>query len=100
MASVPVRSAKEEPLLGPPDFLKAAALVSEENEAGPAVFGVLNGSWCPELAARIPDGARIFAATHDDLAGEEYAEKVAATLRDRCAIFRFHPSGEVAEDPA
>ncbi len=79
---------------GVPDFLKAATSVSEEHEAGPAVFGVLGGSWCPEIAARIPNGARIFAATHDDPAGEEYARKVAATLSDRCAIFRVHPSGE------
>ena len=53
-----------------------------------AVFGIEAGSWTAEHAERIPDGARVLLETHDDAAGDRYADQIAATLAGRCTIKR------------
>lgn len=53
-----------------------------------AVFGIVSGSWTPDIAARIPDGARVLIATDLDEAGDRYAETVRASLAARCTVLR------------
>ncbi len=48
-----------------------------------AVLGIVSGSWTPELAARIPDGATVLIATHLDKDGEKYAARITETLLER-----------------
>ena len=48
-----------------------------------AVLGVIAGSWTPELAERIPDGATVVIRTHADPTGEKYARGIFATLKER-----------------
>jgi len=79
---------------GCPDFLVWASRQREGNEAGPAVFGVLSGSWTGEVASRIPSGARVVIRTHHDAAGEQYARTIADSLRSRCRVFRSPAGGE------
>lgn len=54
-----------------------------------AAFAVVAGSWTAELAARIPDGARVTIATDADDAGDKYAEAVRASLAGRCKVRRM-----------
>ncbi len=82
---------------GVPDFLTWATR-SHETGGAPAVLGILPGSWTDEVAARIPDGARVLVRTHDDAAGEGYADKIVATLVGRCRVFR--PRKERADGEA
>ena len=56
-----------------------------------AAFAVVSGSWTPEtpeLAARIPDGARVLVSTDADAAGDKYAGEVRASLAGRCDVRR------------
>jgi hypothetical protein len=53
-----------------------------------ATLGIVSGSWTPELAARIPDNARVLIATDHDRAGQEYAQKIIHSLRDRAVARR------------
>lgn len=66
----------------------------EAEAQGPACFGVDAGSWSPDIADRIPDGASVVLRTHHDKPGERYAEQIAGTLRGRCRLFRSMPEGE------
>ncbi len=68
---------------GTPDFLSWATARSDAAEDAPAVVGLYPGAWCAEIAARIPDGARVTIATHDDPAGDRYAAEVVASLEKR-----------------
>ena len=70
---------------GVPDFL---AWGTRWNEAAPAVFSVIAGSWTEAIAGRVPVGARVLIATHADEAGEKYASQIARTLRGRCRLLR------------
>lgn len=54
-----------------------------------AVFGVESGAWVPEIAARIPFGARVIVATDDDPQGDKYAGNVIETLRGRAELRRW-----------
>ena len=54
-----------------------------------AAFAVAAGSWTPEIAARIPDGARVTVATDADGPGDKYAETVRASLAGRCKVLRM-----------
>lgn len=47
------------------------------------VLGLVSGSWLPEIAARVPDGATVLVATHADKDGEKYAREITATLAAR-----------------
>lgn len=53
-----------------------------------AVFGVVSGAWTPGIAARIPDGATVLIRTHQDAAGDGYADEIQKTLEGRCKIRR------------
>jgi len=79
---------------GAPDFLTWATRQAEENEDGPAVLGVFSGSWTDELAARIPDGARVAIRTHADPAGDNFAVQIAPGLAGRCDLFRLQPESK------
>jgi hypothetical protein len=77
---------------GEPDYLAVAGAQSEVDEQGPAVFAIASGSWTPEHAACIPQGARVVLATHADAGGDEYAGRVAETLRGRTVeLYRQRP---------
>lgn len=73
---------------GEPDFWAASC-------AWPtwAVFGVYAGSWSDEIAARVPDGARVLVLTHDDGAGEKYARAAVDSLSSRCRVARKQMNG-------
>lgn len=73
---------------GDADFLSWATRFSDADESAPAVFGMFSGSWCPAIAARIPDGAYVAIWTDHDEAGAKYATTVAASLQDRCEVLR------------
>jgi hypothetical protein len=70
---------------GVPDFLTAATARRDPANA-PAVLGIVAGAWRPELAARIPQGARVVVATHNDPTGDVFAARIAATLAGRVVI--------------
>ena len=61
---------------------------SDGAEDVPAVFGIVAGSWTPEIAARVPTRTRVVICTHDDPAGDRYAAQIAETLRERCPELR------------
>ena len=73
---------------GEPDFFTETLLWADNDPAAPAVLGMVSGSWTEELAARIPDGARVTLAVHNDDKGDGYAEEVRRTLAGRCELFR------------
>lgn len=62
---------------GVPDWLRQAlnraARCPEGNQ--PAVWGVLSGSACANVAAVVPRGWPVAIRTHDDEAGQKYAER-------------------------
>jgi DNA primase len=72
---------------GEPDWLTAATHFGDD-EGAPAVMGVVASSWSAEIAARIPDGARVIVRTHADPAGHQYASEIAQTLVRRCHLRR------------
>jgi ribosomal protein L37AE/L43A len=73
---------------GVPDFLAWATHLSAADEP-PALFGAIAGSWTAEIAARIPDRVRVGIATHEDAAGEKYAQQIARTIAERCQVVRI-----------
>ena len=73
---------------GVPDFLTWATRYGDAAEDAPAVLGVIAGSWSSEIAATVPNGCRVIVRTHHDDAGDKYAEKIRASLANRCAILR------------
>ena len=72
---------------GVPDFLTWATHYCEM-EIPPGVFGVIAGSWTPEIAAKIPNGCRVTIRTHHDEAGNKYAAKIRETLEGRATLLR------------
>ena len=68
---------------GEPDFLTWASRVSDSNPTPPAILGVVAGSWCDAIAARIPDGARVIVRTHQDPTGNRYAAEIRESLTGR-----------------
>lgn len=76
------------------DFL-ALADATDEGELAyrAAIIGIVGSSWTPELAARIPDGARVTIATDPDEAGERYAARIVETLEGReVDLARWRPA--------
>ena len=73
---------------GEPDFLTWGTRFSDADENAPAVVGVLSGAWTSEHAARIPDGAEVSIWTHNDCAGDHYADEVGRSLAARCSVSR------------
>jgi hypothetical protein len=71
---------------GCPDFLTWAIQPREDRR--PAILGTWSGAWCSELAARIPDGARVILGTDADKTGDRIALAIQRTLYPRCACGR------------
>jgi hypothetical protein len=65
---------------GEPDFMALATSWSDADDAAPAVFGIVSGSWSAEIAARVPAGIRVVFFAHDDRPGRGYAIEVQRTL--------------------
>lgn len=71
---------------GEPDFLSHCVLHEE------ATIGLVSGAWTKAFADRVPDGCRVVILTHNDPAGDRYAEKVTDTLSGRkVTILRGQP---------
>lgn len=68
---------------GIPDFLTASRSWSDC-----AVFGVEAGLWTREHASKVPDGSEVTVYTHDDAAGEKYAETIRDTFKGRAVSLR------------
>lgn len=68
---------------GEPDFLVAATQTQLEGDRLPAVIGIVQGAWVPDVAARIPSGTTVVVATHADPAGEKYARRINDSLAKR-----------------
>ena len=64
-------------------------------QGGETVIGIWSGSWTPELAARLPDGAVLVVRVHGDDAGVRYAQDILNSVRDRvkrgALALRFAP---------
>lgn len=56
-----------------------------------AVLGLFSGSWCEDIAKRIPDGSQVVIRTHQDKAGHKYAKQVNESLSGRCSVLRSQP---------
>lgn len=70
---------------GATDYLTDATFYGEW-EYAPATLAVISGSWSKDVAARIPDGARVIVRTHNDPAGIKYMKEVAESLCARCQV--------------
>jgi hypothetical protein len=68
---------------------------------GETVLGIMAGSWTPELAARLPDGALLVVRTDADDAGVQYAQNILDSVRDRvkcgALVARFAPHFAVVD---
>ena len=84
-AGLPVRLVVTE---GEPDFLTWSTSPASSGPSGVGVFGVMSGTWTPDLAARIPSGARVTIRTHDDPTGDKFATLINTTLAARCTVLR------------
>lgn len=73
---------------GTPDFLARCSIQPDGSEQGPAVFGLVEGSWTPALAARIPDGSEVFIRQHADATGEAHVTRIVHDLAARCSVYR------------
>lgn len=73
--AVPLRVVVAE---GEIDFLTCVA-----RGTGEAVLGMFAGSWSTEIAARIPDGAKLAVRTHNDKDGTKYAQTIVDSLAAR-----------------
>lgn len=73
---------------GEPDYVLAASRWRLLASRPTATLGVVSGSWTREIASRVPDGATVMIATHEDEAGDRYARDIAATLDERYKIER------------
>jgi hypothetical protein len=63
-----------------------STLRGDAAEYAPAAIGIESGSWTDELAARIPDGARVYIATDHNDAGAKYATRIVQSLYGRSAV--------------
>ena len=67
---------------GEPDFLTRSTLSPEP------CIGIGSGAWTEELARRIPTGCEVIVRTHNDDAGDRYADRVVDSLAGRCKLWR------------
>ena len=74
---------------GEPDFLTWAQMAGDSDPTAPAVIGVWSGSLTRALVDRIPDGAHVAEALHDDATGRAYAAKLAELSAGRFQIKRI-----------
>ncbi len=77
---------------GVPDFLSIACTTAPDE----ATFGIISGSWSAPIADRIPSGSEVVIATHNDRAGDEYADKVIKSLGSRAKLYRWKPKERLA----
>ena len=68
---------------GEVDAWSWASRYSDADAYAPAVLGIVQGSWTPEVAARIPDESVLVIATDDDEAGEVYASQIVESVGAR-----------------
>jgi hypothetical protein len=73
---------------GEPDHLTASCRTPLRACPDHGTIGIFAGSWTPEIAARVPSGARVFVWTHHDEAGDKYARQIAESLAGRCEVLR------------
>jgi hypothetical protein len=52
------------------------------------LIGLVSGSWTDAFAAAVPRGCRVIIRTHNDEAGDRYAEQVAESLKHKCELVR------------
>lgn len=67
---------------GEPDHLSRST-VSDD-----AVIGIGSGAWTDALARKIPSGVDVVIRTHNDDAGDKYADRVVDSLAGRCKLWR------------
>lgn len=79
---------------GEPDYLTWA---SRPDQSALAVVGMGSGWWTKAHAARVPARSRVIVRTHQDAAGDKYAEEVARSLVRRCDVAR-PPRGQVGDE--
>jgi hypothetical protein len=68
---------------GETDYLAWATQWSDAAEFAPATLAVVSGSWCANVAARVPDGTTVVIATDNDKAGDRYASAIVDTFAGR-----------------
>lgn len=80
---------------GETDFLTLGLRWSDAAACLPAVIGIFEGAWSPQIAARIPARAVVRILTDPDEAGRRYAAQIEQTLGHRCAVVqpRSHTEG-------
>ncbi len=79
---------------GAPDFLTAATQWGDAADPMPATLGILSGSWTDKIATRVPNGAHVILAVHQDRAGERYIATITSTLGARVRFSRWVASRE------
>jgi len=72
---------------GEMDFLSWFQNCTDENLV---LLGITAGSWTKDIGARIPSESDVYLRTHQDSAGDIYAERIANDLRQYCQIFRLN----------
>jgi hypothetical protein len=79
---------------GEVDFLTCATQWSDAAEHAPATLGIVSGSWCDAIAARVPPEVTVVIATDHDDAGEKYAAAIARSLaKSNVTLKRWEPRG-------
>jgi hypothetical protein len=76
---------------GEPDLL-AQAIVS--NDPHVATIGIVSGSWTSAWSDIVPEGSAVFLLTHNDQAGDRYANEIRESLTTRrfgCTVYRGQP---------
>ncbi len=68
---------------GEPDWVSACV-----SWHGVAVFGITSGSWSEDFAKRIPLGSEVIVRTHNDPAGDKYADEIIQTVKTRAVVRR------------
>lgn len=71
---------------GEMDWLTGCFAWARKNER--AIFGVMSGSWTPQIAQCIPRGSRVTIRTDNDKPGDIMATEIAKTLQDKCTVLR------------
>jgi len=70
---------------GEMDFITSSILYAPDDEER-ACFGIVQGSWTPAIAGRVPRGAKVTVLSHDDDPGQRYVAQIAGTLKGRCMV--------------
>ena len=79
---------------GEPDWLSWAARPVGRSMAVLGLGG--SGGWSSSIARGIPAGSRVLVRTHEDPAGDHYAEQIAAELEGLCYVSESEPIGREA----